>query len=655
MTKTLALVTGLVLIVSLGAWAAPEAEEGGDAEQMAVPMGQYREAPMLTELVAAGELPPVDERLPIEPALLEPIESVGRYGGTLYVHATNNAPWGDLQEETERGSYLGRFRFDRLEVEGNLAKGFEQAADDQSITIFLREGAKWSDGAPFTADDVMFMYEDLHWHEDIETWMWLPQARRAIKVDDYTVRLETDVPYPVLTLKMAEPAGGDWHSYYPKHYLQKWHIRYNEDANALAKEEGFDTWVDAFRHHFWWNPRQDMNFPTMQPWVLTQSNTTNKVHDRNPYYWKVDAEGQQLPYVDRIVTDIVDSETYHLKIISGESDVAFVNTAFENFSLYKQNEDAGGYNVVLLPGNKGADVGFRVNQNHPDPVKGGIYRDVRFRQAISLAIDRDDLNNALFFGLAVPRQFTILPNASYYKPEWGEAYADFDPDRANELLDAVGLSERDKQGFRVGADGKTFEMAVEYGVGGEAGDPTASLELVKEYWENVGIKVLLKSWEAGYFWERMQDPEHEIAFHAEQRKEVRSFMVERESWTAAGAWAPLWHRWLIADANVKDGLTTLADYDGELPGEEPPEFVKQLFEYGEARIRTKLGSPEYRELSQKIYDWHAEHLMHIGAVGMAPHVYIANKKLGNVPREFYTGIGGSIGLNIPGEQLFFKE
>ena len=103
----------------------------------------------------------------------------------------------------------------------------------------------------------------------------------------------------------------------------------------------------------------------------------------------------------------------------------------------------------------------------------------------------------MFFGLAVPRQFTILPSASYYKPEWGEAYAEFDPDRANELLDAVGLSERDKQGFRVGADGKTFEMAVEYGVGGEAGDPTASLELVKEYWENVGIKVLLKSWGVG--------------------------------------------------------------------------------------------------------------------------------------------------------------
>ena len=655
MTKTFALVAGLLLVASLGAWAGSEAEQSGDTEQMAVPAGQYREAPVLAEMVANGELPPVDERLPLEPALLEPIESVGRYGGTIYVHATNNAPWGDLQEETERGSYLGRFRFDRLEVEGNLAKGFEQAADDQSITIFLREGAKWSDGAPFTADDVIFMYEDMHWHEEIETWMWLPQARRAIKVDDYTVRLETDVPYPVLTLKMAEPAGGDWHSYYPKHYLQKWHIRYNEDANALAKEEGFDTWVDAFRHHFWWNPRQDMNFPTMQPWVLTQSDTTNKVHDRNPYYWKVDAEGQQLPYVDRIVTDIVDSETYHLKIIAGESDVAFVNTAFENFSLYKQSEDAGGYNVVLLPGNKGADVGFRVNQNHPDPVKGGIYRDVRFRQAISLAIDRDDLNNALFFGLAVPRQFTILPSATYYKPEWGEAYADFDPGRANELLDAVGLSERDNQGFRVGADGKTFELAVEYGVGGEAGDPTASLELVKEYWENVGIKVLLKSWESGYFWERMQDPEHEIAFHAEQSKEVRSFMVERESWTAARGWAPLWQAWLIADANIKDGSSTLADYGGELPGEEPPDYVKQLFQWGEDRIQTQLGSPEYHDLSQKIYDWHAEHLVHIGAVGQAPLVYIANKKLGNVPKEFYTGIGGSIDLNITADQLFFKE
>ena len=387
--------------------------------------------------------------------------------------------------------------------------------------------------------------------------------------------------------------------------------------------------------------------------MLTQSDTTTGARPQTRIR-KVDAEGQQLPYVDRIVTDIVDSETYHLKIIAGETDVAFVNTAFENFSLYKQNEDAGGYNVVLLPGNKGADVGVRVNQNHPDPVKGGIYRDVRFRQAISLAIDRDDLNNALFFGLAVPRQFTILPSATYYKPEWGEAYADFDPDRANELLDAVGLSARDNQGFRVGADGKTFELAVEYGVGGEAGDPTASLELVKEYWENVGIKVLLKSWESGYFWERMQDPEHEIAFHAEQSKEVRSFMVERESWTAARGWAPLWQAWLIADANIKDGSSTLADFGGELPGEEPPDYVKQLFQWGEDRIQTQLGSPEYHDLSQKIYDWHAEHLVHIGAVGQAPLVYIANKKLGNVPKEFYTGIGGSIDLNITADQLFFQ-
>ena len=368
MVKTILLIAGVFLAAPVVALAGA-AEEATEEEQAAVPSGSYREAPMLTELVARGELPPVDDRLPAEPALLEPIESVGQYGGTLFVQATDNSPWGDLQEETERGSYLGRFRFDRLEVEGNLAKGFEQAEDDKSITILLRPGAKWSDGAPFTADDILFMYEDMHWHDEVETWMWLPQARRVVKIDDYTVRLETDEPYPVLTLKMAEPAGGDWHSYYPKHYLQKWHIRYNPDANALAKEEGFDSWDEAFRHHFWWNPRQDMNFPTMQPWVITQSNTTNKVHERNPYYWKVDSQGQQLPYVDRIVTDIVDWESYHLRIISGASDVAFVNTLFENYSLYKQNEEAGGYRVVLLPGNKGADVGFSINQNHPDPAR----------------------------------------------------------------------------------------------------------------------------------------------------------------------------------------------------------------------------------------------------------------------------------------------
>ena len=188
----------------------------------------------------------------------EPIEWVGRYGGTSYVHATKS-PWGDLQEGPSAAATWAA-SIERLEVEV-ICQGLRAGRDHQSITIFLREGARWSDGAPFTADDVIFMYEDMHWHEEIETWMWLPQARRAIKVDDYTVRLETDVPYPVLTLKMAEPAGGDWHSYYPKHYLQKWHIRYNEDANALAKEEA-STPGGGVRHHLWNPPGHD--FPTMQ-------------------------------------------------------------------------------------------------------------------------------------------------------------------------------------------------------------------------------------------------------------------------------------------------------------------------------------------------------------------------------------------------------
>ena len=186
-------------------------------------------------------------------------------------------------------------------------------------------------------------------------------------------------------------------------YLQKWHIDYNSDAEKIAKEEGFETWQEAFNNHFWWIPVKDLSKPTMQPWVLTKSTTAIKVHERNPYYWKVDTEGQQLPYIDQIVTGIVDIETYHTKIISGEADMAFAKTQFVNFTLYKENEEAGGYTVHSLPGVR-VDVGYIVNLTNLDPIKGPILGDVRFRQALSLATDADEVNKVIFSGLGTPRQ-----------------------------------------------------------------------------------------------------------------------------------------------------------------------------------------------------------------------------------------------------------
>lgn len=619
----------------------------------------YNEAPMLQVKVAAGELPPVEKRLPIDPSALEPLEENGQYGGVIHVFSLDNSAWQDLTEETERGTYLGRIGKDGT-LEGDLAKGFEFADDQMSLTIHLREGTKWSDGYPFTADDIVFMFEAMHWHPDVETWNWLEMVTGVEKVDDYTVRLTTDTPYPVLPLKMVEPAGGDWCAFQPKHYLEKWHIDYNPNANELAKEEGFDSWVECFTHHYFWDPTEDLNKPTMQPWIMTESTTTHRVFIRNPYYWKVDTAGNQLPYIDKIVSNVVNPEVYQMKIISGEADVAFMNTRFENYSLYKENEEAGGYTVTLIPGTSAAEVGFGVNLTHSDPVLREIYQDVRFRRALSLAINREEINEVVYFGMGVPRQLTILPNASFYKEEWAQAYAQYNPDEANRLLDEVGLTERDKDGFRLRPDGKRLEVMVEYAVGGEFEASVTLLELVKEYWEAVGVSVLLRSSDQALYSERMGSPDHGFAAREKIGEEIRGYLIERDDddWYIGSSdfnWGVLWGEWLEADNAIKRGRMMLEDYGGVMPGEEPPAEIKQLFQWGEERVLAEFRSPEYIETMQKVFDWHAENLVMIGTVGMIPVPYVAKNNIGNVPKAYNPAGNWPGDLNYYAEQLFFKR
>ena len=300
-------------------------------------MGEYREAPMLAQMVAAGKLPVVDQRLPKNPSVRQQLEEIGRYGETRRVFAVDPNPWNDLTESTGRGGGLPKVAPDGSIV-GDLAERFAPSANKRTFTIWLREGTKWSDGAPFTVDDIMFMFEDLVWNEKVSTWNEFKSVTRLAKVDDYSLRLESDEPTPRLELKLATWQGGDWLVYQPTHYLQKWHIEYNLDANKLAKQEG-------------------------------------------------------------------------------------------------------------------SDIGMSLNLNHPEEWRAKLYQDLRFRRALSLTIDREEVNELAFLGLAVPRQTSTLPQNSNYKEGWGTAAAQYQPDRANRLLDHVGLTDRDRNGFRIAPNG----------------------------------------------------------------------------------------------------------------------------------------------------------------------------------------------------------
>ncbi|TKJ47299.1 hypothetical protein CEE34_04310 [Candidatus Aerophobetes bacterium Ae_b3a] len=256
----------------------------------------YNEAPMLRVLVAAGELPPVEERLPDEPKVKEVVEEIGQYGGTLHAFGTSYSSEGD-DMAVSRGdtAFLLDMTMDGSIVP-DLAKGYELSDDAKTFTLYLREGAKWSDGYPFTADDILFQFEDMLWMDEVQTWNAFKNVGKIEKIDDYTVHFGMDQPNPAMPVKMSSEIGNGIYCFAPKHYLEKWHIKYNPKADELAKEEGFDHWWEAFNYHQWFAPTRDLNKPTMSSWVPKEYTGTTKVFERNPYFYQVDEEGNQLPY-----------------------------------------------------------------------------------------------------------------------------------------------------------------------------------------------------------------------------------------------------------------------------------------------------------------------------------------------------------------------
>ena len=645
----------VALLATGTAWAGGQEDEDTattTTTAAAVSTGRYNEAPMLAALVARGELPPVDERLPVEPMVLEPIAEVGNYGGTFFVYATNNSPWNDLTEEPSRGPTLLRMGFDGS-IGPDITKGYLIPPDNMSLTLFLREGMKWSDGAPFTARDFLFKYEDMILPEEIESWGIRSQVETLTAIDDYTVRYDFNRPFSSFLLDMVHWRSSDWMLYAPRHYLEKWHIEHNPDAAAMAKEEGFDTWVEAFNFHAGFNPAKDIARPRVDPWMFTDFTTTIRAYERNPYFHQVDTAGNQLPYVDKIVSEIVDKETYDLKIISGEADIAFLSTTLDNYTLYKQNEAAGNYVVKIIPGVEGNEAAYGFNLNHPDPVRRAIYQNLKFRQAMSLGIDREEINRVAFSGFGTVRNASVLPGTSFYQPEWAEnhPYARYDPAEANRMLDELGLA-RGSDGVRRDSEGKRLLLTIEYASIIHQGIALGH-ELVKEFWEDLGFQVQVKEVGGSLWGERRQQLDTDVISHPVHGSEMYIFLSRDVQ--GFSSHAPAWWLWWDAYEDVQEGRATLDSYEGGmLPGEEPPDEIKELLQLGRNRIDIPYNSDEYFAASTEFYSTMAEKLYSIGTVGMSPVVFISRPNVGNIPDVPAPWFEEALNLNYYAAQFFYR-
>lgn len=587
----------------------------------------YGESPLLAAEVQAGALPPVEKRLPKEPYVSKAAD-VGQYGGT-FRGAGFGPSSGQLDTEGMRFVGLLRVMPDNVTTEPFVLKSYDVNEDFSEYILHLREGMKWSDGEPFTADDFVFWYETICMDDSVANLLKTGVSGRTMfkngdevtgkieKVDDATVKVSFTKPMPSFQVKMQKGNPNNW-IWAAKHYLEKWHPAYNPDAEKLAKEEGFESWQQCFERHSDRGQTGTDFGPDITPFVMYKIDQDgNKYFKRNPYYFAVDREGNQLPYIDEQMCVIVaDAQTRTLKLINGELDAAGENPLpVSDYTLYKENEDKGNYNVFLFDNSRGSDAAFTFTQTLKDETLKSLFTSVKFREAMSLAIDRDAINETLYFGLATVRQAVPPANTSFYEDWMGSYMTEYDPEGAAARLDELGCP---LQGdVRLMPSGQPFNIIL------ESTEEFAKVgEMVAEMWTAVGVKTTFKQQERTFARERYATNEREAQVFTFDNVAEPSLIAETfdKIYPPFGVnieigQAPLWNEWYQT---------------GGKSGEEPPENVQKLRTDIDKMVTLKQGSDEYLALGKEILTDFTKNLYFIGCT-VAPRIIILNRDLGNTP------------------------
>ena len=422
----------------------------------------------------SDDLPPQEQRLPENPLIIVPTDRPGKQGGT-WNHALVGG--GSLSMIVRYQAYepLLRFNPEWTGLEPNVAESYEVNEDSTVYTFTLRKGHKWSDGQPYTTEDIRFWYDDIFHDEEAGTTKdqsyWQDANGEIAKleiVDEQVFRVVFASPNGFFAQGVAW-ANQDQMTKAPAHYLKQFHIKYNENANELAKESGFDSWVALFsREHGLGDDNvhyQNSTRPTLNAWKFTSApgeDTERAIAVRNPYYHKVDTEGTQLPYFDQVVYQMVaDPEVLLLKTLQGEIDMMdqYIATPTNKPVLFDGQED-GDYHFYTLKESAANVMVFQLNLNHTDPVKNELFNTLEFRQAMSMAVNRQDLLDAVFVSQGSPAQPSIVEGDPLYNERLAKQYTEYDPERANELLDAI-VPEKDADGYRLFSNGERLSILFE--------------------------------------------------------------------------------------------------------------------------------------------------------------------------------------------------
>jgi len=581
----------------------------------------YHEAPDLARQVAAGTLPPVAERLPEHPFVLTPIESVGKYGGTWRsaLKGTFDASW---IRRTVAYEPLVAFDLAWSKVVPNVAESFEVNKDATEFVFHLRKGQKWSDGEPFTAADVDFALTDMAKNPDYtgEKSGGFDYANMTGQViDDYTYKITLAKPDGLMLQQLAG-VNGTFLTLAPKHYCKQYAPKYNPDADALAKSRGFESWSQALERTcliYFPDPKR----PTLGGWrQVTPYDGVNQLveFERNPYYYKVDPAGNQLPYIDKATMIQTDSvEDIVLKVVNGEID--FSNRHFAtvpNKPVIFDGQKKGNYHLFDTVDAR-MNLGIlQLNLNSEDPAKRALYQQHDFREALSLAIDRQEIIDVVFAGQGEPYQAAPRPESKFYDADFAHQYTEYDPDKANEILDELGLDKRNADGIRLDMAGNP--VSIQLYTASDMTDFNDIAQLVTGYWKDVGIQLDQRNVERSYVYQTFQSNKHDMHMWWGDGGLGDAILDPRYYFpaNAESAFAYQWAQWFMGADRAGAG--------------EPDAAAKQQMELYHQLVAS--GDPEEQDkLFRQILQIAKEQFWVIGTVLPSSGYGIASNRLHNVP------------------------
>ena len=608
----------------------------------------YSESPLLSKMVKNGKLPPVESRLPQTPRVIDFAGrnlEIGKFGGTLKMLMARAK---DARQMTVYGyARLLIYKPKTFEFQPDILESFD-VIQGKKFIFNLRPGHKWSDGHPFTAEDFRYWWEDVANNPKLspvgppkvmKVDGKLPQFRI---LDNLSIQYEWEKPNPDFLAALA--GASPLYIYRPAHYMRQFHENFtaNSELQKLVTTAKQRNWAALHNKMDNLYRNDNIDLPVLQPWVCISKSSSNRLRfKRNPFFHRIDPKGQQLPYIDEFIFGIASNKLISAKTGTGEVDLQARYLRFDDYTFLKKGEDRSPYSTRLWTTAKGSHLALFPNLNHKNKVLRSIMQDVRFRRALSMAVNRYEINQVIYYGLAIEGNNTVLPESPLYKPYYRSQWAQLNLKSANQLLDDMGLIKRDSRGIRLLPDGNPLNLIIE--TAGESTEQTDILELIHDSWLKIGIKIYSKPSQRNVFRNRIFSGETAISIWSGIENGLASANSSPAEFAPTTQQLLQWPKW---GQHFETGGKA-----GQIPND--PFAMELLKLYRDWRAEPVFA--KRKDIWEKVLDIHTEQVYSIGLIAGVLQPVVVSNNLKNVPIKgiYNWNPGAHFGIYSP-DTFWFK-